>query len=89
MLTEGADDLDRYYDNGKEVVCFAGRDDLVEKVRHYLKHDSERAAIAKAGHERTIRDHTYAIRFKDIFRHMGFGDVGETASGRGATLEVT
>jgi len=89
MLTEGADDLERYYENGKEVVCFAGRDDLVEKVRHYLQHDNERAAIAKAGHERTIRDHTYAIRFKDIFRHMGVGDVGETASGRGATLEVT
>ena len=89
MLTEGADDLDRYYENGKEVVCFAGRDDLVEKVRHYLEHDSERAAIAKAGHERTMSDHTYAIRFKDIFRRMGFGDAGETATGRGATLEVT
>ena len=89
MLTERADNLDQYYENGREVVFFDGRDDLINKVRYYLAHDSERAAIAEGGYARTIRDHTYAVRFRDIFRQMGFGDMPDTTSRRGATLEVT
>lgn len=89
MLTERADNLDQYYENGKEVVFFDGRDDLIKKVRYYLTHESERAAIAQAGYERTMRDHTYALRFKDIFRQMGCGEVDDVNSRRGVTQEVT
>ncbi|MHC4251833.1 MAG: CgeB family protein [Planctomycetota bacterium] len=75
LLTGRADNLGDYYDIGREIACFEGTDDLIDKVRHYLTHEDERAAIAKAGHERTLREHTYVHRFRDIFRRMGLASV--------------
>ncbi|MDE1971514.1 MAG: glycosyltransferase family 1 protein, partial [Patescibacteria group bacterium] len=44
--------------------------DLIEKARYYLTHESERARIARAGYERTLREHTYEKRFQELFRAM-------------------
>ena len=71
LLTGKADNLEQYYEIGKEVVSFTNVDDLIDKVRYYLAHDDERQAIAQSGYKRTIRDHTYTKRFTDIFQHMG------------------
>ena len=71
VLTGKADNLENYYQIGQEVVCFENNDDLIDKVRYYLKHDDQRAAIAQAGYERTLRDHTYAQRFAQVFEQMG------------------
>ena len=71
MLTGMAENLGEYFEIGKEVVCFDDRHDLIEKVRYYLKHEDERAVIAKAGYERTLREHTYAHRFSEIFDRIG------------------
>lgn len=71
LLTEYGDNLKDYYEIGKEIVCFDGIDDCVEKIKYYLSHDKERDEIAKAGYERTMRDHTYEKRFNEIFKIMG------------------
>ena len=71
LLTDPAEDLESYYRSGREVACFTGTADLVARVRHYLRHDDERAAIARAGRERTLREHTYVHRFSAIFAAMG------------------
>ena len=71
LLTGMAENLGQYYEIGKEIVCFDDRYDLIEKVRYYLTHEDERAAIARAGYERTMRDHTYARRFSEIFKQIG------------------
>jgi spore maturation protein CgeB len=70
-LTGQAENLEDYYVIGQEVVTFDGLPNLVEKIRYYLGHEAERAAIVEAGYQRTRRDHTYARRFADIFQHMG------------------
>jgi len=44
---------------------------LIDKIRHYLANEKERAAIAKAGYERTMREHTYNHRFDKIFKQAG------------------
>jgi spore maturation protein CgeB len=71
MLTGMAENLGQYYEIGKEVACFDDRHDLIDKVRYYLKHEDEREAIAQAGYERTMRDHTYPRRFSEIFEQLG------------------
>jgi len=71
LLTGRADNLDEYYEIGKEVVCFHDVDDMIEKVRYYLKREDERSTIAQAGYERTLRDHKYEHRFHEIFHRMG------------------
>lgn len=70
MLTGKAEDLENYYQPGKEIVCFEDTKDLIDKIRYYLAHEGERVAIARAGYERTLREHTYAHRFAEIFKKM-------------------
>lgn len=71
LLTSKADDLETYYQPDREVVCFDGISELTEKIKYYLAHEDERAAIAQRGYERTFRDHTYARRFEEIFERVG------------------
>lgn len=66
------DDITEYYVPGKEIVVFESVSDMVEKCGYYLEHELERDKIAKEGYARTMRDHTYAQRFRDIFKHLDF-----------------
>jgi spore maturation protein CgeB len=75
LLTGNAEDLDLYYKIGKEIVCFDDTRHLVETIKHYLSHEEERAAVAQAGYERTLRDHTYTQRFAEIFARIGLPNV--------------
>jgi spore maturation protein CgeB len=43
----------------------------VEKCRYYLAHDDARRAIATAGRERALREHTWEHRFKTAFTTAG------------------
>lgn len=81
LLTGPADDLDRYYEPGREIGVFHSGDDLVEKVRHYLAEEDERRSIAEAGYERTLREHTYRLRFEQIFATMGLTSPVQSPSG--------
>jgi len=71
QLSGSAEDLDNYYESGKEIVCFEGVDDLKEKACYYLSNEKERAAIAQAGYQRTLNGHTYAHRFASVFKRLG------------------
>lgn len=71
LLTGDADNLRDYYKDGEEIVIFKNADDLIEKCKYYLAHEEERRKIAQAGHQRTIKEHTYEQRFKEIFSFMG------------------
>jgi spore maturation protein CgeB len=73
LLSETADDLERYYRPGEEIGTFADADELVEKVHYYLGHDEERSHIRENGYRRTISEHTYEARFRQIFDAMGIG----------------
>ena len=66
LLTDEGSNLAELFEPGREVVTYAGVDDLVEKARHYLAHDEERRAIAAAGQARTLRDHTYELRMQEL-----------------------
>jgi len=71
LLTGDADNLRDYYLDGKELVIFKNKSDLAEKCKYYLEHEAERKAIAEAGYQRTLKEHTYEKRFKEIFIALG------------------
>lgn len=68
LLTNYVEGLEEYYQIGKEVVCYQNKDDLIDKIKYYLKNEKERKAIAKAGYQRTFQDHTFEKRFNEIFK---------------------
>lgn len=70
-MTLYADDLERFYEIGKEIVVYKDIPDLIEKIRYYLAHNKEREAIAQAGYERTMREHTIEKRLELIFKTVG------------------
>jgi len=50
----------------KEFVMFHNSLDIRAKIEYYLQHEDERKKLAKAGFERTRRDHTYVDRVRTI-----------------------
>lgn len=74
LLTSDADNLRDYYQDGKEIVIYKDFEDLIEKIRYYLKNDRERKKIAEAGYQKTLKEHTYEKRFNEIFKTIGLKD---------------
>jgi spore maturation protein CgeB len=72
-MLEYLEEIEEFFVPGKEIVCFDGPVDLVEKCRYYLSHDEEREEIGRAGRERALRDHTWQRRLAAAFVEMGFG----------------
>ncbi len=71
QLSYYVEGLEHYYEIGKEIGIYSDPDDLVEKVRMYLKDESSRDAVAQAGHRRTLGEHTFARRFEAVFKRIG------------------
>lgn len=71
LLTETLESLQDFYTLGSEAVIYEGMDDLVRKIRYYLEHPAERDAIAFAGYRRTVREHTYDVRFSALLEAVG------------------
>ncbi len=68
LITEDADNLREYYRPDEEIVICENSEDLIEKIRYYLKNEEKREEIAIAGYKRTLKEHTYEQRFRDIFK---------------------
>ncbi len=60
--------IDNFWKNKKEIVNFKTSDEALFYAKHFLVNDKEREKIAVAGWKRTLRDHTYANRLKQMFK---------------------
>jgi spore maturation protein CgeB len=67
MLSEYTDDLASLFKEGHEAAYFRSREELLDKIRYYLKHEDERRAIARNGHQRLLRDgHDVVARARQV-----------------------
>ena len=80
LLSSNAENLEEYYENGKEIVIFNSIDDMIEKIRYYLSHDKEREIIAENSYKRTLVGHTWFHRFNEIFFQAGIKSAGNKFS---------
>lgn len=62
--------INKYYEIDKEIVIFKNKNDLVKKVRYYLKHPHKREEIAYKGRQRTLKEYTYKSRFEKLFKKL-------------------
>jgi len=66
LVTDSKPNLHKMFEPGKEVVAYRSAEECAEMVQYYLEHDQEREAIARAGQQRTLRDHTYYQRMQEF-----------------------
>ena len=70
-MVEYMEELEEFFEIGKEIVCYHDEVDLVDKIKYYLAHGEERDGIRHAGYQRAVRDHSWHKRFETVFRKMG------------------
>ena len=70
LLTEYIDDLENYFEIGKEIETFKTIEEAKDKIDFYLKNDSARENITNAGYQRFLRDHTSRIRLNNIINQI-------------------
>ena len=66
LLTDWKANLHDLFDVGHEVAAYRTVEDCAQTIRHYLTHEDDRRAIARAGQARTLRDHTYRTRMQEL-----------------------
>lgn len=71
MIAPYTEDIAAMYTADKEVVFYSSKEEFVDKICYYLKHEDERKEIAEAGYRRLIKDKnevTDRVKFvMDIF----------------------
>lgn len=70
-MVEYMEELEEFFEIGKEIVCYRDAADMADKIKYYLQHADEREAIGRAGRARCLRDHTWHKRFQTAFKEMG------------------
>lgn len=65
------DGIERCYRIGDEMAVFLDPDDLIDKVKYYLNDNDLREGMAENAYQRTLNDHTYEMRFRNIFKKIG------------------
>jgi spore maturation protein CgeB len=66
LVTDWKKNLHEMFEPGKEVVSYRTPEECAEMIQYYLEHNEERVAIARAGQQRTLRDHTYSKRMPEL-----------------------
>lgn len=61
MLTNWTEDQAEFFEDGKDCVFFHTQEELLDKVKFYLKHESTRKKIQEAGYA-AVRPHSYDNR---------------------------
>ena len=66
LLTEATPNLGDLFEPDVEVATYRDEEELVARIEHLAAHREERLAIASAGQRRTLRDHTYRERMREL-----------------------
>lgn len=70
LLTNYQAEIPLFFEEGKDLVCFDGIDDLREKTGYYLTHEEERCAIAEHGYHKVKGMHNYIERIRAMFAQI-------------------
>jgi spore maturation protein CgeB len=65
------DELAEFFEPDREVIAYRNQEELLDKIRYYLAHPEEVEKVREAGYRRALAEHTYHIRFKQLFTEIG------------------
>lgn len=70
LLTDWVDEIADAYEEGRHIACWRTVGELREKIAHYLAHEEERLAVARAGHAHFLERHGYEARARFLLEHL-------------------
>ncbi len=76
LLTNYQAELPYFFEEGKDLVCFDGVEDLREKVGYYLENEEERRAIAESGYRKVKETHLYIERIRTMLAQVAEAERG-------------
>lgn len=74
LLSNYQPELAEYFEDGKEVVMYHSRAELLEKVQYYLEHEEERVQIAANGQKKVFEQFSYEKAWEKMFRIISSGE---------------
>lgn len=66
LITDRKDNLGELFEIDKEIVAYSSPEEAAELINYYLEHPTEAQAIAAAGQQRTLAEHTYYQRMQEL-----------------------
>ncbi len=66
VLSNYQQEIADYFKEGEEIAMFRSEDEAIEKIRYYLEHENERAAVAWAGYEAVKERFGYESLLTDL-----------------------
>jgi|WetSurMetagenome_2_1015567.scaffolds.fasta_scaffold04467_5 spore maturation protein CgeB len=70
QLSDFKEEIPELYEPDREIVLYNNMDELKERAAFYLGTDAGREDIAGQGYARTLKDHTYEHRLREMFDIM-------------------
>lgn len=66
LITDNKKNIGDLFVPGKEIVVYSSKEEAVELTNFYISNPAEAEKIAKAGHIRTLKDHSYSERMLEL-----------------------
>lgn len=70
QLTDFRSGLRHQFEEGKQVVSYQDKHDLLQKIHYYMAHDDERKRIAEAARQQVLAAHTFEHRVHDLLMNV-------------------
>ena len=68
LLTDRKDNLGQLFEEDHEIITYNSKEEALDKFNYLINKPEELAKIAKAGQLRTLKDHTYETRIKELIQ---------------------
>ena len=62
QLLQRVPSVGEFFEEGKEIICFDTKEEMLEKIRYYLHNEQQRVTIATQSTQRMLQNHTWLQR---------------------------
>ncbi|HAC62858.1 MAG TPA: hypothetical protein DCF68_04810 [Cyanothece sp. UBA12306] len=70
VITESTDDHRELFKPDEEIVTYSSLEECIEKIKYLLDHPQKAIEIGKKAQHRTLTEHTYHQRVKELLAHL-------------------
>lgn len=66
QISDGGEYLEEFFKVGVEIESYSSKEELIDKIRYYLAHDSARIKIAKAGYKKVMESYLIKDKLREL-----------------------